>query len=291
MPAAITLVVVLTTVGVIMMSQAGRRQQVIRELERIGFSLYEARAYVALLESQPANGYDLARTSGIPASKIYETLQRLVTKGAILASANEPTVYRAVSPDDLIDGYRQETENSLRFLLDSLPQLTSEPAPGIVWRLRGARAITQRLLRLLNDASGEIYLSVWPSEAAYLVDAISAARQRGLQVWVASFGPCPITGDCVYDLLSCGESSSARLGKRLTAAVADGRQTIVAEFGDDLEATGTLAEDASLALATREYIIHDLVNHTLIEEIGLERFTEMREKSPLLAGILGPIQV
>jgi sugar-specific transcriptional regulator TrmB len=262
--------------------------EIFDELQKIGFSLYEAKAYVALLPSQPANGYDLAKLSGIPSSKIYETLQRLVDKGAALASAHQPTLYRAAPPGELLAGVRRRTEDSLAFLEGVLPGLSAAPATGIIWRLGDRRAILDHLQGLVAQAEGELYLSLWPAEAADLVEPVGMARRRGVRLWVASFGPGPLVGEGVQDLFSCGASSAARLGRRLMAAVADDRRVLIAEFRDDAEPSGTMADDPSLALVAKEYIIHDLVNHALIEELGPRRFAAMRREHPLVAGILGP---
>jgi hypothetical protein len=35
-------------------------------LQQLGFSEYEARAYLALLQQNPLNGYELAKVSGLP---------------------------------------------------------------------------------------------------------------------------------------------------------------------------------------------------------------------------------
>jgi sugar-specific transcriptional regulator TrmB len=51
-------------------------------LMAVGFGDYEARAYCALLLQSPANGYQVAKQSGIPRGKIYECLERLVARGA-----------------------------------------------------------------------------------------------------------------------------------------------------------------------------------------------------------------
>jgi HTH-type transcriptional regulator, sugar sensing transcriptional regulator len=267
-----------------------QRDEVLNELERIGLSPYEARTYVALLTSPPVNGYDLARLSGIPTSKIYETLQRLVAKGIALASATEPTLYRAVPPGELIAGVRQDTERSLGLLADALPEISAAPSAGIVWRLNDQQSVLRYLEEIVSNASREVFLSIWPPEAGYLAKSVAAARQRGVRLWVASFGPSPLDGETVYDLLSCGTSSAARLGKRLTVAVGDDRHVLIAQFRDDAEPTGTLADDPSLALVAREYIIHDLVNHALIEALGQDRFSLLRSQHPLVAGILGPVE-
>ena len=270
------------------MTSADRRTQALRHLEAIGLSLYEARAYLALLASPPVTGYELAKASRIPSSKIYETLQRLVAKGAALVSASEPPLYRAVPPEELIAGIRRQTERSLAALATTLPDLRVAPSVGIVWRLKDFAAILWQMEQLITASSQVVYLSIWPPEAAQLVDSVARARQRGIRFWIASFGASPLQGKGVYNLLACGASSAARLGRRLTAAVADDRHVLIAEFSDDGEPAGTLADDPALALAAKEYIIHDLVNHALIEELGQDRFAALRQHHPLVAGLLGP---
>ena len=53
---------------------------IVKRLTGIGLSEYEARAYVALIEKNPVTAYELAKTSGIPTSKIYEVISRLSEK-------------------------------------------------------------------------------------------------------------------------------------------------------------------------------------------------------------------
>jgi predicted transcriptional regulator len=270
-----------------MVNSADQYKMALRELNRIGLSTYEARAYIALLSEQPANGYDLAKSSGIPTSKIYETLGHLVSKGVALASASEPTLYQAIPPAELIANFRRQTEQSLDLLASTLPDLVATPSAGVVWRLNDQEVIFNHLKKIVLEATREIYLSIWPSEAGILVEAVTLARQKGIRLWVASFGTSPLDGTGVYDLLSCGSSSAARLGKRLTAAVADSRHVLIAEFSDDAAPRGTLADDAALALVAKEYIIHDLANHALIEELGQDRFATLCRTHPLLSGLLG----
>ena len=44
-------------------------------MQVLGFTDYEARAYLALLQRHPQNGYELAKASGIPRPNIYSVLQ------------------------------------------------------------------------------------------------------------------------------------------------------------------------------------------------------------------------
>jgi sugar-specific transcriptional regulator TrmB len=70
-----------------------------RRLMEIGFGSYEARAYCALLMKSPANGYQIARQSGIPRAKIYECLERLVSRGAaVLVESGESDTRQYAPP-------------------------------------------------------------------------------------------------------------------------------------------------------------------------------------------------
>ena len=41
-------------------------QTIIEQLQQLGFSQYEAQAYLALLKENPANGYELQKVPGSP---------------------------------------------------------------------------------------------------------------------------------------------------------------------------------------------------------------------------------
>ena len=53
-------------------------------LQQLGFSEYEARAYLALLQRNPLNGYELAKVSGLPRANVYAVLQKLEERGAVV---------------------------------------------------------------------------------------------------------------------------------------------------------------------------------------------------------------
>src|SRR3954467_6871650 len=57
---------------------------VIALLQQLGFSEYESRAYLALLQRNPLNGYELAKLSRLPRANIYAVLQKLEERGAIV---------------------------------------------------------------------------------------------------------------------------------------------------------------------------------------------------------------
>src|SRR6185369_10618809 len=77
---------------------------VIDQLQQLGFSEYETKAYTALLQQHPLNGYALAKRSGVPRANIYAVLQKLEERGAVIpVTVAEGVVYSPIAPDDLIN--------------------------------------------------------------------------------------------------------------------------------------------------------------------------------------------
>jgi sugar-specific transcriptional regulator TrmB len=71
-------------------------------MQQLGFSEYEARAYLALLQRNPLNGYELAKVSGLPRANIYAVLQKLEERGAVVRlEMPNGARYAPVSPNQL----------------------------------------------------------------------------------------------------------------------------------------------------------------------------------------------
>ena len=60
------------------------KKEILQAFENLGLSTYEAKAYFALLSESPLTGYKLSKNSGVPRSRIYETIEKLASKGLIL---------------------------------------------------------------------------------------------------------------------------------------------------------------------------------------------------------------
>ena len=89
-------------------------------LEDAGLSEREIRVYLALLETGSTTTGPLVKKSGIPNSKIYETLEKLINKGlasyTILGSIKH---FEAADPEMLLKFIEEKKER----LKDLLPQL------------------------------------------------------------------------------------------------------------------------------------------------------------------------
>ena len=73
-------------------------------LELLGLSPRESAVYYALLKSGPTTTSRIIKDTGIPSSKIYDVLERLIQKGLasyILVSGKKE--FRATNPNKLME--------------------------------------------------------------------------------------------------------------------------------------------------------------------------------------------
>jgi hypothetical protein len=124
-------------------------------LAALGFSPYEADLYLALLKESPANGSQLARRSGVPRSMAYQTLDRLVEKGAVLIAPGDPAWYSPVNPAEFFARLRERHAQSCQALIDGLPQVANTDT-GLIWNLVGLDAIRNRAADMYFRAGGQI---------------------------------------------------------------------------------------------------------------------------------------
>ena len=159
----------------------------IDKLVRIGFSEYEAKAYVALLRESPVTGYQIAKLSGVPRSMIYEVLGKLVTRGAAMTLRKEgSTQYAPVPAGEFLEQWHREHEDLIASLKDDLTLLDSTSDLEYVWSIEGHENIMAKATEMIDQAERRIYLSLLPATFPALRYALERAIGRGVQVVVYS---------------------------------------------------------------------------------------------------------
>src|SRR5690348_11035601 len=98
-------------------------ESMVERLTRLGFSLYEAKAYVGLLVSGEQTGYGLSNLTGVPQPKVYETLRRLVERGAVIQTVEKPATYSAIPAEQLLNALDSDFKLRLREAKKDLEQL------------------------------------------------------------------------------------------------------------------------------------------------------------------------
>ena len=260
-------------------------------LIRLGFTQYEAQAYTALAGQPPLTGAEVGRRAGMPPSKIYETLNRLEARGAVLVNRSEPVRYAAVPHTDLLGELRSRIAADVESAAAAFARLPAQREPGLVWSLSGREPIVQAFARTIDKARSVLFAGVWDEELETLGPLLEAAAARGIETHVAIYGTRTLSGPTTYDLSECGASARLRLaGRRLAVVVADDSEAVVAEFGDRTPDQATLTTNPVMALLAVEYVKADVLGRLLINAMTPAAYRKLLGTADVQA-ILRPVAV
>ncbi len=92
-------------------------------LESFGLTKYETEAYLALLSRGIAEAKDLSRASGVPTSKIYETMTRLESLGLVEIQATRPRKFMARDVSHALAALKENKKREFEDLVRVLPEL------------------------------------------------------------------------------------------------------------------------------------------------------------------------
>ncbi len=164
-------------------------------LTALGFGNYEARAYCALLTRSPANGYQVAQESGIPRAKIYECLQRLVSRGAAIQVESQDDAARLFAPTDpqeLMNSMADGFSASLDRARDALDNFKDSPRMAeVLWRITSRQDLVDRGLKLTGSVTQTLHVAIWSDEFEKLLPSLLAAAQNGIQIALVLYDPHP----------------------------------------------------------------------------------------------------
>ncbi len=237
----------------------------------MGFSTYEARVYLGLLKQSPITGYQLSKLSGVPRSRIYETLERLVAKGYAVALQTEPAEYSPLSAHELVAHLQEQFDGNLSKLETELKKISIAQTTESMWNLRGREDILRRVRRMIAQAEESVYLVGWGVTIQELQPELEAADRRGIRIV----------------LITCGEStleeSKLEVGKHYHHAfeaelvqqcdtslnvVVDGMEALVGQTEPAETCQAAWSHSPALVLVTEEYIRHEVYLHKIIEKFG-----------------------
>src|SRR5579884_48100 len=161
-------------------------------LQQLGFSEYEARAYVALLQRSPLNGYELAKASGLPRANVYAVLQKLEERGAVVRlDAPGGARYAPVPPAELTRHLGSRFQETLGTAERALAAVTAPPEHDYVWNARGYEAVLDHARAVLDAAERELLVAIWPREASALAGELARAEARGVALTTLCLDVCP----------------------------------------------------------------------------------------------------
>lgn len=226
-------------------------------MKQVGFTESHARAYLALLKSHPATGYELAAKSGVPRSAIYTVLKQLDGLGLVNAVQAKPAKYVPLSPDRLFELMESRFQRSLEELKSSLAGLAGQTAEAATWTVQGYSAMLERAQSLIAGSKKSLYASLWRREAERLEAPLQSAVASGLQVVLFSFTALP---EKLGTVLCYGidEQELERHWTHRVILVSDQSQVLVGDAEDTEENRVVVTGEAALVEMAVSNLVLDI---------------------------------
>ncbi|MGH8113371.1 MAG: TrmB family transcriptional regulator [Rhodanobacteraceae bacterium] len=241
-------------------------------LQKLGFTVYEAKAWLALASAGPLTGYEVAKRSGIPRANIYPVLKRLVERGAARCFDTPDGPRHVATPTaELLESMQREQQDLFAAAKASLPRQPRQMEERLAYALQTVAQVRATARALVAGARDSLLIAVEPLEAALLAADLQAADARGVKITTLCLQACePECGGCRGTVHRCACASGQT--SRWLIVAADDARAVVAEF-DGLDGVHAIETRQPLVvqLATA-YIRQSAALAVLGAELG-ERFT------------------
>jgi HTH-type transcriptional regulator, sugar sensing transcriptional regulator len=176
---------------------AGIDARVTAALTDLGFSQYEARTYAGLIGREPMTGYAIAKETLVPQPKVYETLGRLVERGAVLKVSGSPAKFVAVPPARVLSQLETSFRQRMATVELEVSRMRRESSEAHEFRMYKESdswiTIVSAANNLISGAAERIYVSGHGTYLDALAEGLGAADRRGVRVDILCFGEPPFS--------------------------------------------------------------------------------------------------
>jgi len=229
-------------------------------IQKLGFTAYEAKTYLGLLACQPATAYEVAKKSTVPSSKIYETLNRLMSKGIVqptLSATEHGQQYVALSPKDFSEQIRQSAVSQTTQLLPLLERMTDEVPSDFIWPLVDQKQIETKALEMVRQSQTNILLSCWPQELDWIEQELLNAESRGVKVALVHFGKPTKKVGATYHHPEEKTLYEEKGGRGLTL-VTDSNTVLIVNFETTGGIDASWSKNTAFVNVAEDYVKHDV---------------------------------
>jgi sugar-specific transcriptional regulator TrmB len=197
------------------------QRQLMESLRRAGFTIYESEAYLTLLSKRELTAEEIAKTTSIPITRVYGTLEELVQKGFARTVQSRPRRFHAVSPEEAKREYlthlRRNFETDLLSIEEVMKHLQREVEPlyveshlqvkpeELLEPIEDLQSMERRTAEYLQNASEEILISTalfsWLPK---IKSKLKGALVRGVKVRILMQVPQTQVGKHLNKLIGLG---------------------------------------------------------------------------------------
>ena len=235
-------------------------EDMVTNFGKMGFSIPEAHAYLALVQAQPATAYELAKISGLARATSYNAVAGLMRKGVIQPITSKPMRYVATSPERAFPAIAEKIADGSRALVAKIKEMTPAKQTDFVEVVEGRRPIEDYIRDQIREARQHLHVKTRDMLAKPFFDDLIGAAERGVSVTIVASGTqwealMDVSGITVIAHEGTGSMPSDPHQILLTMT-ADESTAFVGALGDTPR--GYLARNRTLVYVIRTMILHEI---------------------------------
>jgi sugar-specific transcriptional regulator TrmB len=254
-------------------ADAMEESDAVASLERLGLTTYEAKVFIALQKLGSGTAREVSRVADVPRSQVYSVTESLEDRGLVEVQQSSPMQYRPVSIEEarrtLKERFETESERAFDYVESVRDQGASDAEEQeAIWTLSGRDHVAERAADLVRNADDHVVFAARSPDQVpdALVDAITAAADRGVDVRVVSLDPdvrAPFTD--VDGVVTHGPGEQVVENERTGRAVlADGDVVLLSVLGDREDVPALTSETAFWTAQTNfAVVLSQLVSNAL----------------------------
>ena len=137
---------------------------IMKALEELGLSSYEAKTYYSLLSAGISNAKEISLQSGVPWGRIYDVLSTLEGKGLVESQSSRPKQFIPVEPSRALETLLELKFREIEVLKDSAARIESElnaayqipEEESMFWNVTLGSEMERKILEKMIDAKEEV---------------------------------------------------------------------------------------------------------------------------------------
>jgi len=135
--------------------------------EYLGLSEYEAKIYVSLVEAGQTKARTLSILSGVPRTKVYSVLRKLIDMGLVTEIPGEPRRFSPTPPRIALRSYLQSYQDTVQSLSSLISILENafkkarnkeEMRRGLMWTISGRKMTLKKIQEMLAKAKKSVHI-------------------------------------------------------------------------------------------------------------------------------------
>jgi sugar-specific transcriptional regulator TrmB len=233
-------------------------------MRKLGFTDYETKIYIRLLQESPATAYELSKTTGVPRPNTYNVLDSLTQRNVVLPVSAEPARYVAVAPDIVFRQIVSSTREICDDLSTKLAVLSEPEDSQLVWTTKGDARVHDKVQQMIEGARTQIWIKAGDEILRRHRDTLAAAAARGVGMIVILFGADAAEfklSEKVHVYLHEGNGKRMGVADNLFTLIVDQDEVMMANAGRIVVGSHTKNHSIvtmALGLLRHEYYIAEL---------------------------------